>query len=432
MAGLSLGGVNLDVQGLVSQLMQLESRPLQRLQTKESEYQSQLSAFGRLNSALSSFQTSMGNLASLDNFEKYKVSTSESDTDQSYTATVDKDATAATFNIEVTQLALGTKYGSDNSNPFADTNTTAINTSGDPLSISVGATSMDVNVDGLTLQDARDAINAAAETNDLSVSASIVSTKSNEHFLVITGGETGTDNAVTITDNNAKTALQFGTGTVMEIQSAQNSNVVVDNQYTISNSSNTVTDAISGVTLNLLKVSGSSADMIIERDTAAVKKSIGTFVSAFNTLHSTTNALKESGLEGDSITNSILTSIRGELNSSAGLSGAFNYLSEIGITSNAKTGDLELDDDVFEKAMAQDYEAISQLFANDNKGVAFRLEEKMDEYLSFDGLIKTREEGLKSRISFNGDAQLRMEYRLEQTESRLLKQFSYLGTHIVQ
>ena len=69
MAGLSLGGVNLDVQGLVSQLMQFESRPLQRLQQKESEYQSQLSAFGRLNSALSSFQNSMEKLSSLEKFE---------------------------------------------------------------------------------------------------------------------------------------------------------------------------------------------------------------------------------------------------------------------------------------------------------------------------------------------------------------------------
>ena len=69
MAGLSLGGVNLDVQGLVAQLMQIESRPLQRLQEKESEFQSQLSAFGRLKSALSAFQTSMGNLGSLDKFE---------------------------------------------------------------------------------------------------------------------------------------------------------------------------------------------------------------------------------------------------------------------------------------------------------------------------------------------------------------------------
>ena len=104
MAALTLGGVNLDVQGLVAQLMQVESAPLFKLQAKESEYLSQLSAFGRLKSALASFQTSMGALASLDKFETYKVSTSESDTARSFTATVDDDATTGNFDIEVTQL----------------------------------------------------------------------------------------------------------------------------------------------------------------------------------------------------------------------------------------------------------------------------------------------------------------------------------------
>lgn len=432
MAGLSLGGINLDVQGLVSQLMEIESQPLERLQEKESDYQSQVSAFGRLKSAMSSFQTSMENLGTLDKFETYKISTSESDTDKSFSATVDENASAGNFSIEVTQLARSSKYGSDSLSPFADTNTTAINTSGDPLAISVGAASMNVNVDGLTLQEARDAINSAAEADGLSVSASIVSTAENEHFLVITGTETGTDNAVSIADNNAKTALHLGTGTSNEIQSALNSTVVVDNQYTISSSSNTVTNAISGVTLNLSKVSTAVSEMSITIDKEAVKESVGNFVSAFNTLHSTMNALKESGLEGDSVLNKILSGIRSEFNSHAGLSGAYNYLSEVGVTSDAKTGDLLLDDTKLEKAISENFESISQLFANDGQGVAFRLEEKMDVYLKFDGLIKTREDGLQNRIDYNSNAQDRMNYRLSLIEARLTKQFSALDTLISQ
>jgi len=216
-----------------------------------------------------------------------------------------------------------------------------------------------------------------------------------------------------------------------EKQTALDASVLVDNAYTITSASNSIDDAISGISLNLLKQSTSAADINIERDIDAVKESIGHFVSAFNTLHSTINALKKNGLEGDSILNSILSSVRSEFNSSAGL-GSFNFLSEVGITSNAKTGDLELDSDMLEKAVSRDYEAIAQLFANDDKGVAFRLEEKMDDYLSFDGLIKTREEGLRSRIDYNGDAQFRMEYRLEQIEGRFLKQFSALDSIISQ
>ncbi len=433
MAGLSLGGINLDVRGLVSQLMQVESIPLQRLQAKKSDYESQLSAFGRLKSAMSSFQTSMGNLGSLDKFETYKATTSESATDKTFSATVDKDATAGSFGIQVTQLAQASKYGSDNSSPFVDTDTSTINSSGDALTINVGTDSMNVNVDGLTLQGVRDAINAQAQTDGLSVSASIVSTQSNEHFLIITGTETGTDNAVSLADNNAKTALKFGTGTTQEVQGALNSEVIVDGQYTISSATNTVTNAISGVTLDLLKTGvAPAATLEIERDTSQAKKNINSFVSGFNTFLSTVNALKKDGLEGESSLNSVLNSVRNEFNTSAGLSSSFNFLSEVGITSNAKTGELELDSDKLQKAIDQDYEAVSQLFANDDKGIAFRLEEKMAEYLKYDGLIKTREEGLQARIDYNGEAQDRMNYRLDLTEARFLKKFGDLDTLISQ
>ena len=422
---LALGGVNLDVQGLVSQLMEVESRPLQRLQAKENEYQSQLSAFGRLKSALSAFQTSMGNLGSLDKFEVYKTSTSESSTDQSFTATVDSNASPGVFSIDVQNLARANKFGSTSA--FADTDTTTISTNAF-LDIGDGTNSLSIDINGMTLAQVRDKINQAAESNDVGVSASIIQESSSSFQLVLSATNTGLANQISVTSTgDAVTQLDLS-----EKQTALDATVLVDNAYTITSATNNIDDAISGISLNLLKKSSAPADLIVERDIEAVKKSIGSFVSGFNTLLSTLNALKKDGLEGDSITNSVLSSIRNEFNSSAGLNTAFNYLSEVGITSNAKTGKLELDSEKLDKAVAQDYEAISQLFANDNKGIAFRLEEKMNDYLSFDGLIKTRQEGLRARIDYNGDEQFRMEYRLEQIEARFLKQFSALDSIISQ
>ncbi len=422
---LALGGVNLDVQGLVSQLMEVESRPLQRLQAKENEYQSQLSAFGRLKSALSAFQTSMGNLGSLDKFEVYKTSTSESGTDQSFTAAVDSNASPGVFSIDVQNLARANKFGSTSA--FADTDTTTISTNAF-LDIGDGTNSLSIDINGMTLAQVRDEINQAAESNGVGVSASIIQESSSAFQLVLSATDTGLANQISVTSTgDAVTQLDLS-----EKQTALDATVLVDNAYTITSATNNIDDAISGISLNLLKKSSAPADLIVERDVNAVKKSIGSFVSGFNTLLSTLNALKEDGLEGDSITNSVLSSIRNEFNSSAGLNTAFNYLSEVGITSNAKTGKLELDSEKLDKAISQDYEAISQLFANDNKGIAFRLEEKMDDYLSFDGLIKTRQEGLKARIDYNGNEQLRMEYRLEQIEARFLKQFSALDSLISQ
>ena len=421
MASLTLGGVNLDVQGLVSQLMEVESVPLERLQEKASEYESKLSAMGRLKSALSAFQTSMGSLGSLDQFETYKVSTSESSSDQSFTATVDSDATAGAFSIEVENLARANKFGSTTAFASSDT---AITTSSSSLDVSVGSDSFSIDIKDQSLEQIRDAINSAAELGDVGVSASIIQEDSNSFQLVLTASETGLDNKIVVS-GTAATTLDLS-----EKQTALDATVLVDNSYTISSASNTIDDAISGISLNLLKESTDTVDLKIERDIDAVEESIGNFVSAFNTLNSTIKALKESGLENDSITNSILTNIKSEFNSSAGLTGSFNYLAEIGITSNAETGDLELDSDKLETAVALDYEAIAQLFANDNKGIAFRLEQEMDEYLSYDGLIESREEGLNSRIRYNEDSQLRMEYRLEKIEAQYLKKFSALDSLI--
>ncbi len=421
MASLTLGGVNLDVQGLVSQLMEVESVPLERLQEKASEYESKLSAMGRLKSALSAFQTSMGSLGSLDQFETYKVSTSESSSDQSFTATVDSDATAGAFSIEVENLARANKFGSTTAFASSDT---AITTSSSSLDVSVGSDSFSIDIKDQSLEQIRDAINSAAESGDVGVSASIIQEDSNSFQLVLTASETGLDNKIVVS-GTAATTLDLS-----EKQTALDATVLVDNSYTISSASNTIDDAISGISLNLLKESTDTVDLKIERDIDAVEESIGNFVSAFNTLNSTIKALKESGLENDSITNSILTNIKSEFNSSAGLTGSFNYLAEIGITSNAETGDLELDSDKLETAVALDYEAIAQLFANDNKGIAFRLEQEMDEYLSYDGLIESREEGLNSRIRYNEDSQLRMEYRLEKIEAQYLKKFSALDSLI--
>ena len=424
MASLSLGGVNLDVQGLVSQLMEVESAPLFRLQAKESEYESELSAFGRLKSALSAFQTSMGNLSSLDKFETYKVSTSESDTDQSFTATVDSEAASGTFSIEVLNLARANKFGSTTA--FTDTTSPVTTTAN--LDISDGTDSLSIDINGKSLSEIRDAINTAAAADNVGVSASIITEGDNAYQLVLTASETGLANQIAVSSTgDAVTQLNL-----TEKQTALDASVIIDNAYTISSATNSIDNAISGISLDLLKTSSAPADLKIEKDIDGVKESIGNFVSAYNTLHSTIKALKESGLEGDSSLNSILSGIRSEFNSSTGLSSSFNFLSEIGITSNAKTGDLELDSSKLDAAISQDYEAISQLFANDDQGIAFRLEAKMDDYLSFDGLITTREEGLRTRIDNNGDAQERLEYRLGLIEARYLKEFSALDLLISQ
>ncbi|HYC42131.1 MAG TPA: flagellar filament capping protein FliD [Noviherbaspirillum sp.] len=95
-------GSNLDVNGIVRQLMAVESQPLTKLATKEASYQAKLSAYGSLSGGLSAFQSAVAALSNPSKFLSYSSSTSESGI---VSATTSSKAVPGTYNINVTQLA---------------------------------------------------------------------------------------------------------------------------------------------------------------------------------------------------------------------------------------------------------------------------------------------------------------------------------------
>ena len=82
-------GSGIDIESIVSQLMTLERQPLVALQRRESDTRAQISAYGSLKSALSSFQTAMKGLSTLDAF---KIFQSTSSNEGVMTASADADA----------------------------------------------------------------------------------------------------------------------------------------------------------------------------------------------------------------------------------------------------------------------------------------------------------------------------------------------------
>lgn len=424
MAGISLGGVNLDVQGMVSQLMNIERQPLNKLQKQKSDYQTQLSEMGRFRSSLSKFQSAMTNLSSLDKFELYKASTSESGTAQSFSVTTDNNAVGGIYTVNVQNLARGNKFGSTTG--FADQDTTTFAATAN-LDISDGTDSMSIDINGKTLQQIRDEINSSASTGNVGVSASIVKENSGSYQLVITSTDTGLSNQALVTSTgNALTQLDL-----TEKQTALDATVKIDG-YTVTSASNTIADAVTGVSLDLKTVSAADATLTIEKDIAGVTDSVNQVISSYNELTASMKVYEAGSLKGDSSFNSIRGSLRNVLNTSAGLTSAYNYLSEIGVTTNAVSGELELDSTVLSGAVNNDYNAVAQLFAESTNGVAVRMENTLDSILKYDGMIKAREEGINSRIKLNESRQLNLEYRMEKLQANYIKQFSALDGLISQ
>jgi flagellar hook-associated protein 2 len=376
-------GSGLDVNGLVSQLMALEQRPLTLLATKEAKYQAQLSAYGSMKGALSSFQSAVAALATPAKFTAVKASVADTAV---LTASASPSASAGSYSIQVQTLAQAQKL---KSGTFAAT-TTTVGTG--TLTIQFGtysggsftlnpdksAKTITIGSSNASLSGVRDAINAA----DAGVAASIVNDGSG-YRLVVSSKDAGLANAlkITVADNDLNNtdaaglsqlvydASTGGTTNLTQTVAAQNATAVIDG-ITVTKSTNTLTDAIDGVTLTLLK-EGSTTTLSVAKDTAGIKAAVESFVKAYNDLNKTLTDMSKydavnkqaSILTGDATVRSVQSQLRALFNtalSSAG--GGLTTLADIGVTFQTD-GTLKLDATKLTNALNDGSKDISTLFA---------------------------------------------------------------------
>jgi flagellar hook-associated protein 2 len=413
-------GSGLDVNSIVNQLMEIERQPLNRLESSKKDLQVQLSAFGQLNSALSTFQSALGDLKTVDAFEVYKAVSSD---EGAFTATADSSAAPGSIDIQVVRLAEVHKMGSL---AIADTDTTALGRAGDKMTFTVNGNAFTVDGGGMTLSQLADAINDAPDNTG--VSATIISENSGSNRLVLTSAETGNANAINL---SATGRLDRDLDLADINDPAQlDSELLVDGLYTVTRSGNTIDDAISGVTLNLIAETSTEVQLKVSRDTESVTASVQAFVDAFNELKTTIDSLSGEGndLEADNTLRSIESQIQAVFNTPpSAADGAFTYLSEIGV-SFQRDGKLSLDSGALQNAIDIDFAGMAELFAGDDQGYLFRADALISNLVQADGLIDIRQDGLNSRIDRVDQRISDMEYRLGLREQRLLNQFNTLDT----
>ena len=421
-------GSGLDVNGIVTQLMELERQPIEALERKQGQLEAQLSAYGKLKSSLSSFQDAMQELSTLDAFKNYAASSNNE-----ALLMVEAGATAApgNYTINVNRLA---EHHKMNSSEFLDTDTFGGN-AGDALSIQVGADPANtISVDlstARTLGEIRDAINSDA--NNPGVSATIINGNDGNQKLVLTADDSGQASALTLTYAGTLDDAAFGFQTINDIGgdlSLLDAEVAVDG-YVINRSGNTISDVISGVTLDLKKAEpGTDIQISIDRDLEATRESVQAFADAYNELRSSIKSLRSGQLEADG---SLLQMERQLLNvmNNPPTEGVFKHLSEVGV-SVQKDGTLTVNDTRLNSALENDFSGVAELFAKEGTGYARRFDDLVEGWLGVDGLVQSRTDGLDARIERFEDRQIAMERRLEQVEARYLAQFSALDSLMSQ
>ena len=229
---------------------------------------------------------------------------------------------------------------------------------------------------------------------------------------MVTGNKTGTDNAITFTEGGTL-ALDLDDA-ANEAQAALNSSVQLDG-ITISSSSNKVTTAIPGVTLDLQKLTGASSVTVkVAEDLETTAKNITDMVEAFNNvakfLKSEFTYIEgqnaQSSLMGDAAVRNVQNKLKMIMTSAvSGASEPYTALARVGISTN-KDGTMTVSATKLKEALAEDLEGVTSLFtvtdgddATKNDGVMVTLAREITAMVqSPGGLIAARQKGIAQSI----------------------------------
>lgn len=386
-------GSGLDVNSIVSKLMSVEQQPLMMLAQKEASYNAKLSGFGQLKSVLSQFQATVSGLSDPAQFNSLNVNIGDTTI---ATATAGTGAAQGNYALEVTNLAQVQKLvsaGQTNSTAAIGTGasttlsfdfgtiaggtlTNGTYTGASFASSGSGIKTVTLDNTNNSLSGIRDAINQA----NIGVTATIINDGSATPYrLALTTTSTGQASSMKIAvagDASLSSLLSQdpanNTGQAFsENLTAKNANFKIDG-VAITKTTNTVTDAIQGVTLNLLKANiGTPTNIAITLNTAAINTSVTQFVKAYNNINQNLkdatayNATTKTAaiLNGEASVRAIQTQIRNVLTVPvAGGVSPLTTLSQAGITVQ-KDGSLLIDNTKLQAAITANPTTISALFA---------------------------------------------------------------------
>lgn len=383
-------GSGLDIKSLVSSLVSAEQTPTtKRLDTQEAKITAQISSYGSLKSAMSTFQ---GNLSALKNLSTFQKLTATSSDTAIITASAFSNADQASYNLEVKQLAksqtlatsafssatstvgagtLTIKFGTTSYDPLTDTYT------GFTQDGNKGTLALTIDSTNNTLAGLSEAINKAKA----GVTAVVV-TDTGGSRLVLNSTDTGASSSMEIsaadndgnnTDASGLSALAFNLAAtnMTQAQAAQDAKLAI-NGLDILSSSNTVNTALKGLSLNLQQAQpGKVVTVGISQNNDDITKAVDGFVKGFNDLVKIVKPLtgydaakQQAGLlQSDFTLNGAMAQLRTELvNTVSGLSGTAKSLSDIGI-STQKDGTLTLDSTKLSSQLASNRAGVTAVFA---------------------------------------------------------------------
>lgn len=425
----SLGiGAGMDLNSVLTKLMDVERQPLTALQSKISETNTKLSKLGSLKSKLSDLQSAANTLYLPTKLSVFSATSSDTDVASATTAF---NASAGSYALNVTQLATAQKSFS---NSFSGSSTFGQG----KLTVTINGTGYDIDLTdqaSYSLQDIRSKINAA----NFGVTATVIAGATGSR-LVLSGSTTGASGAFSLSVSNSNQngatndlndLAAFDTTTLgLARATAQDASLTIDG-VSVTSSSNTLTSALTGVTVTLLGTGTST--LTVKTDSDKISAAAQTFVDAYNAITGmikvesayNTSTKTASPFNGDAavrniqgVISSTRTTVPSEL-----ATATYKTLSEIGI-SIQQDGSLKLDTAKLNNVISTSSSDVLKTL--NAYGKAFS--DATTNILDPQGLINSRINGLNLSLKSYNENSSKLSARIAVVEARYRKQFTALDT----
>lgn len=428
---------------MATQLATFDVQPFeQRYQLQANKYQSQLSALGKVETALREFRTAIDEMNSTT--ASVIKNTATLSQEGNFTTSVDASALNGSYQFFVEQVA--TAHQVSTGMPAGSTADTQIPTTGtldftiDGETMSIDLSTVDTDGDGTaTLTDLATAINN--DSTNPGVNATLVRANGETHFM-LSSTETGVANTINVSASGTGQAwFEDAFTNLTDISTPQDAKIWLGPQGTglaLTGSSNTFSDVITGVDITVTKAQAAGdqpVGLTVGADQEATKEQLNTFIDAYNNLVSTIDGLTGSGSEdqkrGVLASDPTVRSIESQLNNVLRTQYNGKSLMEVGLSIN-REGKLELDAERFEAAQANDSSSLEAMFNGDGN-LFDSLDQAIDPFLKFsNGLFKTRKDALQQNISRIDDKQATLERKYQMSYDRYLSQFTQMNTLMTQ
>jgi len=431
-AGISFGGLasGLDTKAIISALVSIERRPISALETKKSSLGKQKSLYGDLRGLLDKLETAAKALKNTRDFLTMKAVSNDENV---VTVEASNTAEPGSYSVRVLDLAQAQVNATTGSaSPTAD-----LGSSGS-FFLNVGGDQHLITVSSANLNSIAEAINTADDDRDIGVRAEVVDTGNpanngaNRYQLVVRSTTPGVENGFSIVadDGNAAFLSTIDSIANNRLSEAKDARLLLNGTpggsggIIVYRPTNQINDLWPGLTLDLKSVPSPNKDVTItvSTDSEDTSKKVQAFVDAYNKVvdfFADQNALDANGkakgpLFGDPTLRSMRSTLRGIVGASVGDTGntAYQLLAQVGITADT-AGKLTFNSTKFTEKLADDEEAISNLFAGATNGIANKLLTQVDAYTdTVEGLLKTRSDSFDRQVK---DTQT----RIDQAERRV-------------